>query len=248
MDHTFGRVLTTYGSTTPTSADRGDAPQTLTVGTDSPVQLWNTTLTANRAVTLSTTGAVNGDRFRILRPSGGLFTLDVGTGPLVSLLSQQACDVQYNGSAWVLQGVWSLKEAPGSGTITAASPAGTTSATAVMMGVNSGASIITPNRTGRVVFSAACQMANSTINDGATVDLRTGTGTGPANAAAVTGTLRGLSQTKTSLVAADRGGFAVTVVVTGLTLGQAYWADLSLIAVTGGTATVTGVTISAWEF
>lgn len=137
---------------------------------------------------------------------------------------------------------------PGSGTITSAAPTGTTSATAVMMGVNSGASIITPTKTGRVVFTANCQMANNTVNDGVTVDLRTSTGTGPANAAAVTGTLRGLAQTKTSLVAADRGAFGVSVVVTGLTIGQAYWADLSVLAVTGGTASVTGVTISALEF
>ena len=35
--------------------------------------------------------------------------------------------------------------------------------------------------------------------------------------------------------------------VTGLTLSTAYWLDVSLAAITGGTATVTGVSITAIE-
>lgn len=91
------------------------------------------------------------------------------------------------------------------------------------------------------------QMANDTINDGVTVDLRFGTGTPPVNGAAVTGTLVGIEQTRTSLVAAARGGFTVQGRVTGLSIATAYWVDISLKRVTGGTATVTGVTCTTFE-
>lgn len=125
-----------------------------------------------------------------------------------------------------------------------AAPTGTTSATAVMMGL---AGTITPTKTGRVTFTISGQMANNTLNDGVTVDLRTGTGTAPTNGAAVTGTLRGVSQTATALIANERSGFSITFPVTGLTLGTAVWYDLSVLAVTGGTASVTGVTGAAVE-
>jgi len=127
---------------------------------------------------------------------------------------------------------------------TSAAPTGTTSATAVMMGL---AGSITPTRGTKIIIMASGQMANSTINDGATVDLRFGTGGAPTNGAAVTGTLVGIAQTSTSLVAASKSGFCVMGKVTGLSVGTAYWLDLSLLAVTGGTATVTGVSLTAFE-
>lgn len=85
-------------------ADNGDAAVTLTVGTSEETQRWNTPLTAARAVTLSTTGAHEGARFRIVRTAAatGAFTLDVGTGPLRALAAGQWCDVEYTGTAWVL--------------------------------------------------------------------------------------------------------------------------------------------------
>ena len=132
------------------------------------------------------------------------------------------------------------------GTFTTAAPTGTTSATAVMMGLG-GSATLTPKNSTRVAIMASFQTANSTINDGITCDLRYGTGTAPVNGAAVTGTLLGISQTRTSLVAADRGGMVLIGIATGLTLGTAYWMDVSALAVTGGTASITGVTLTAHE-
>lgn len=129
-------------------------------------------------------------------------------------------------------------------TATPADPTGTASTTAIMMGL---AGSFTPNTSTRILVIVSGQMANTTINDGATVDLRYGTGTAPANGAAVTGTLKGKAQTMTSLVAAQRSGFCLTSVITGLTVGTAYWIDLSLMAVTGGTANVYGLTITVIE-
>lgn len=155
-----------------------------------------------------------------------------------------------SGTGAVLNTDWvavytAVQSSPGaSSNTTSAAPTGTASTTAVMMGI---AGSITPTSTGRVTFTISGQMANNTVNDGATVQLRTGTGTAPTNGAALTGTQRGVSQTHTSLVAADTAGFSITVTVTGLTLGTAVWIDAALAAVTGGTASITGVTINAVE-
>jgi hypothetical protein len=82
----------------------GDAAATLTVASSPRTQRWQTALTAARAVTLSTTGAKNGDRFRIIRTAAatGDYKLNVGTGPLVALVAGEWCDVEYTGSAWMV--------------------------------------------------------------------------------------------------------------------------------------------------
>jgi hypothetical protein len=133
---------------------------------------------------------------------------------------------------------------------TSAAPTGTTSATAVMMGLGAlgTPAKFTPGVTGRVRLQISGQLANSTLNDGATVDLRYGTGAAPANGDAVSGTLGGISQTMTAKVAAQSSGVTLQAIVTGLTLGTAYWFDASLLAVTGGTASLTGVVATAVEF
>lgn len=127
---------------------------------------------------------------------------------------------------------------------TPADPTGTTSTTAVMMGLNQ---TITPAVSTRLLITICGQMANNTINDGATVQVRYGTGTAPTNGAALTGTQLGASQTFTALVAAQKDGFSITGIATGLTIGTAYWIDAALNVVTGGTATVTGITVTASE-
>ena len=90
------------------SADRGDTSPTLVVGTDSMIQRFATALTANRTVTLSTTGVANGDKFRIVRTGLGAFTLDVGGLKTIPSATAAFVDVHYSGSAWVLSGYGAL--------------------------------------------------------------------------------------------------------------------------------------------
>jgi hypothetical protein len=66
------------------------------------------TLTANRTVTLSTTNAYTGARFKIVRTGGGAFTLNVGTGPLKALATGTWGEFLYDGTAWVLVGYGAL--------------------------------------------------------------------------------------------------------------------------------------------
>jgi len=81
----------------------GDADTTLTVGTDSTVQYYSTTLTANRTITLDTTGARTGSQFIIYRTDGAAFTLDVGGLQTIPASLDAVVTVEYNGSAWVLK-------------------------------------------------------------------------------------------------------------------------------------------------
>lgn len=81
---------------------QGDADATLTPRTSRLLHSFQTTLTADRTVTLSTTNAWNGCTFRIRRSAAGAFALNVGTGPLIALAQGEWCDVTYNGSAWVV--------------------------------------------------------------------------------------------------------------------------------------------------
>src|SRR6266702_1540250 len=87
-----------------TSTDNGDAAKTVQARKDLETQVWANALTANRAVTLSGTGAFSGAKFHIVRKasSTGASTLDVGAGPLKSLAAGQWCDVEHDGSAWLL--------------------------------------------------------------------------------------------------------------------------------------------------
>ncbi len=87
------------------AADNGDADATLTNASSSRVQRWNTILTVNRTVTLSTSNAKEGASFWIVRGSGatGNFTLVVGS--LVTLRAPgEWCRVVYDAgtAAWVL--------------------------------------------------------------------------------------------------------------------------------------------------
>lgn len=82
--------------------------QTLTPGADAIVNHWSAALTANVTVTLDTTGAVKGDRFRVVRSGLGAFTLDVGGLKTIPSATAAWVDVQYSGSAWVLTGYGAL--------------------------------------------------------------------------------------------------------------------------------------------
>jgi hypothetical protein len=86
--------------------DVGDRALSLTPNDNERTQIWNTPLTANRAVTLVTAGAEDGDTFEIVRTAAatGAFTLDVGTGPLKSLAAGQWCVVKFS----ALTGAWYL--------------------------------------------------------------------------------------------------------------------------------------------
>jgi hypothetical protein len=125
-------------------------------------------------------------------------------------------------------------------------PSGTTNTTGLMMGL---AGSITPAVSGKIVLTINGTIANSNASDGAKVQLSYGTGTAPVNGAAITGTQVGafLNVTNNANTAALKVPYSVTAVITGLTVGTAYWLDVVLAAITAGTATITVNSIAAHE-
>lgn len=84
-----------------------DADATLTPGTTGETVRHTGTMTADRALTLSTTKAKAGKtRFRVVRTGSGAFNLSVGG--LKNLATNQWCEVEFNGTAYVLIAFGSL--------------------------------------------------------------------------------------------------------------------------------------------
>lgn len=127
---------------------------------------------------------------------------------------------------------------------TPSAPSGTTSTTQVMTGAIAS---LTPNATTRALVTVTGMMTNTNGN-GATAQIRFGTGTAPVNGAAASGTAVGAAVTFTAITGVLTGPFALTALITsGLTIGTAYWFELGQAAVTGGTATLTGLSYDVIE-
>jgi hypothetical protein len=133
----------------------------------------------------------------------------------------------------------------------AASPTGniSTTETAMGLGLVSGFSI-TPQVTGRIAIFVAGMVLNSTAaGDGVNINGRYGTGTAPSNGATTgLGTQFSITQHFIASTTAGQQGFTVIGKVTGLTLNVAVWIDLSIVAVTGGGASVKDVQIVVYEY
>jgi hypothetical protein len=128
---------------------------------------------------------------------------------------------------------------------TPSNPTGTTDTTGKMMGL---AGTITPTASGKILLIISGTIFNPTaIADGAKVQASYGTGTAPTNGAAITGTQCGGRPQYIAATTAQKVPFSVNCVITGLTLSTAYWLDVTLAAITAGTATINDVSISAHE-
>ncbi len=82
----------------------GDADVTLTPGKSCPNQLYATTLTANRTVTLSTTSAFESAHFRVVRSALGAYTLAIGALVTIPISTPAWAEVHYLDGAWRLTG------------------------------------------------------------------------------------------------------------------------------------------------
>ncbi len=124
-------------------------------------------------------------------------------------------------------------------------PAGTASATLVMMGL---AGTITPTYSGKVRVTVDGQWSNSSGSGGLSMALATGTGAAPVNAAAATGTIVGATYTNVAeTVGTASESFSITRTVTGLASATAVWIDLQVARTAAGTVTLTHLTVTADE-
>lgn len=122
-------------------------------------------------------------------------------------------------------------------------PTGTSNTTGVMMGL---AQSFTPTAVTRVMVVISGNMANSSGSGAAKAQIRYGTGSAPANAAALTGTTAG-GLIFGAAIGSTPQGFCTNAIITGLSLNTAYWFDLGLAAVTTGTASLTNLSVSIME-
>jgi len=149
------------------------------------------------------------------------------------LRQAQMVMVGYDGTQFqLLRGI-----TPAAAGFTPNNPTGRVGA-AVMMGIGSTCTI-TPRVSGEIAIHLTGDIGSGTTAGTASlVQLRYGTGTAPANADAVTGTAVGsvISWLNTTYTAGDRYPFTCLGHATLLTVGTAYWIDISLSG-TGGTVT-----------
>jgi hypothetical protein len=150
----------------------------------------------------------------------------------------------YENGAWVNI----IPNTPATYQASPANPTTTTSTTGVMMGL---AGTITPAKSGTVMIIISGDYDNAKGDNGCAVQIRTGTGTAPANGAALTGTARGGLVTMNVIASngttTNRTPFTCNCLITSLTVGTAVWIDISLAAVVGGTARARNISISAIE-
>lgn len=86
--------------------DNGDADATLAYGSSTPVQRWNSALTANRTATLSTANAKEGAHFVVVRAAGATGNFHLAVGSLDTLRAPgEWAEVRYDAgtAAWILE-------------------------------------------------------------------------------------------------------------------------------------------------
>ncbi len=146
------------------------------------------------------------------------------------------------GGSWPTQSV--TYKTPASSMTSVSAPGATSSATLVMMGL---AGSITPTNTGTVLVTIFGSMQNTAVGGQCAIRLRHGSGSAPANGAALTGTVVGSPQTLTMDSSATPHPFSLTVVISGLALSTARWLDASFGADGVNTCTPFDVNVTAGE-
>lgn len=131
-------------------------------------------------------------------------------------------------------------------TATPSNPTGTTSGSNVMMGLGVSSCRITTTYGTRLEVTFDGAVVNSSVGQITNVQIRYGTGSGPANADGATGTQSGAQTSYGNGGAVYQGGFSKKVIITGLSPATTYWFDLAL-SVSGGTGSVLGITFTAME-
>jgi hypothetical protein len=141
------------------------------------------------------------------------------------------------------------------GAASVAAPAAPASTSAYQaQGLSSGTTIITPVTTGNVAvtISGTCETTVTTVTDGAQFYIMHGTGNGNANGSTTLGTQDGSvepCQPGTTLTAAAdwKSPWSKTWVVTGLTVGTAYYFDLAGEAIGASAVKLVNVDVAAYE-
>lgn len=209
--------------------------------------------------TVAPTAYVAGDHYAFivgggLTPTGattinvnglGAKNVLIGTGALVGgeMQAGQVALVYYDGTSFQLIGARRL---PAETSASLANPSATIDTTGVMMGF--GATVtIAPTTSGIIRAWVTGNAQNGTVGDRCGMVIRFGTGSAPANGAALTGSTIGQGVVTTSTASGDSVGFSLVGRATGLTLGTTYWVDVALSSGGGGSASIANVSALVLE-
>jgi hypothetical protein len=136
-------------------------------------------------------------------------------------------------------------------TTTLSNPTGTSSTTGVMMGFGVTTCRFTPAYSARVQFIISGVVGNNATGNGSTINMRYGTGAGPANGTAIAGA--GTAALNSKAPGGNSAGgsiqnfpFTMVALVTGLSPGTTYWFDASLAA-SASTSAITSADCAAHE-
>jgi hypothetical protein len=224
------------GNPTGTLADES----AVTLG--STLNFSGTTLNATTA-TASQLGAVKPDGSTITI-SGGVLT---AVGGAASNITPGTTTVTGGAALGYLysNGTTLGNAVPASLQASVALPTATVSNPGAMMGL--GASFhLTPAFSGRISLTI-CGYLSAAAAVEPSLQIYYGTGTAPANSASATGT--SIGQPQLALLSSTAlPPFSKTVVITGLTVGTAYWFDLKLNSNNGTSVAVNNVDCAAFEF
>lgn len=212
--------------------------------------MWANAVGGAITVTLPTPVGIEGRQYHVKKTDASANLVTVGTaaatldGATTVVLAnpQDTVRVMSDGTIWRVLSL-TVKAATFTTLSTPLNPTGTVDTTGKMMGL---AGAITPRVSGTVRVTMNGMLSNTATN-GAKVQIRLGTGTAPTNGAALTGTVYGGQQSNSSIVGDLAVPFSVSALVTGLTVGTAYWIDADVAAVTAGTGTISSVAIDAFE-
>lgn len=129
---------------------------------------------------------------------------------------------------------------------TPSNPSGTTStAVSIMQGL---VGSITPTSSGKVEISINGDAA-STVGgtSGGKIQIRFGTGSAPANGAALTGTLAAQEIQYNVSNNNLTSPFCIKAIVTSMVVSTTYWIDAAIRATTSGVASIADISLSAYE-
>jgi hypothetical protein len=166
-----------------------------------------------------------------------------GTGTVTSV----TCGTGLSGGTITTTGTCALALTNATLQATPINPSGTSSASAVMAGLG-GTCKLTPVYSTRIYVSFQAQVSNSTSGSLITVGLRYGTGSPPANGSAATGTVAASEQSYTASAVNSFAPLTSTAIITGLSVGTAYWFDFTQRVISGGTGSIQSVGCTAMEF
>lgn len=241
-------------STTPITTTTGNGVFTVTVAGITTVRVVFTSYSSGTAVVIQRTinqarSLPGGSGGSVVTPAALTeandtnVTLTLGGTPATSLLQATSITAGWTGTLSVARGGTGAAVARVSNIQGTSDPTGTTSTTAVMMGL---AGTITPAVSGKVLLTLRGDITNSAAGT-SDIFIQFGTGSAPSNAAAQTGTQSGSAQVYVTTAGNQRVPFSTTTLLSGLTLGTAYWLDLALLTGGGNTVTIKNVNIIVAE-